>query len=420
MKKRVYIFISALLALNACGTVAQYSSSGSRFQDGIYYRNDNTRQEASQKETAQEQKRDELIAQTREAENYLFPNDTKPASLPDSRQGSISFKNNTGTEVTIESSPDLTIYFNTTPWTYYRPITYSSAFWDPWYYGRYWGYYSPWHYDSWHFSPWVYDSYYWGVSFWNPWYYGGYWAGYDPWWHHHHGWHGHWAPGYYPHPVYPGPSHIHRPRRDVYYGHRNGNSMTSSSSIGRNSGGGFSRSAQTGRQYKAQGSTSSVPRQVTASRASTTYKRTAPSDRTVSAVARPAQSDRRTTASSGTTIKRNPGTAMSSTSSTRTSTYRRSQNTAFGNAGTSSSGYSRSSSSYNRSAGSGTQRSSGTFNSGSSSSRQQDYNRTPSYNRSSQSSSSYNRSSSGSSAEAEVHHQEEADRATDSIIIRHT
>ena len=36
MEKRATILMSAVLVLSACGTAAQYSSSGQRFQDGIY------------------------------------------------------------------------------------------------------------------------------------------------------------------------------------------------------------------------------------------------------------------------------------------------------------------------------------------------------------------------------------------------
>ncbi|MDE7126634.1 MAG: hypothetical protein K2O58_01895, partial [Bacteroidales bacterium] len=194
MKKRVDIFISAVLALTSCGTAAQFSSTESRFQDGIYAKTSKAAvKTAIQAPETGTQEIDELIAQTKSSEIYLLGDEPKTIVIPESQSATLKFENNTGATVTIQDSPDFTIYFDNTP------SVFVSTYWDPWYSRGYWGYYDPWYgpwrYSSWYYSPWRYDPWYWGYGSFGPWHYGpwhhdpwhyyGHYAWHSPWHHHH-------------------------------------------------------------------------------------------------------------------------------------------------------------------------------------------------------------------------------------------
>ena len=74
MKKRATILMAATLIIAACGTAAQYSSSGQRFQDGIYITHtDRTEEKLAAK--AEESKIDDLVEQTKGSEIYLLTED---------------------------------------------------------------------------------------------------------------------------------------------------------------------------------------------------------------------------------------------------------------------------------------------------------------------------------------------------------
>ena len=142
MKKRVIILISAAIALTSCGTAARYASSGQRYQDGIYYRPE---PQEKTKVTAADEKVDNLVAKTKETELLLFGDRKDTVVIPDNKAAVIRFDSTAVTTVTITDDPFTDIYYNNYPWTYYTPVTFSSWYWDPWYYGRYWGWYDPWY-----------------------------------------------------------------------------------------------------------------------------------------------------------------------------------------------------------------------------------------------------------------------------------
>ena len=68
MKTRLIPLFAALIAFTACGSSAQFASSGQQFQDGIYYRPETATMEtvpASDEEIAS------LLEQTKGSEVYL-------------------------------------------------------------------------------------------------------------------------------------------------------------------------------------------------------------------------------------------------------------------------------------------------------------------------------------------------------------
>ena len=230
MKKKISILTVAAIAFTSCGTSSYTTSSGQRFQDGIYAmpHTENIHESLASKEET-----DALIQKTRESEIYLTSetsggHKTDTLFIPDNKSAVINFSNS-GTSVTITDDPFDQVYLSLYPWTYYRPVTFRSAFWDPWYYGRYWGYYDPWYWDRWAF----YDPWYWGVGlifdpwFYDPWYWG---PVHRPWYHHYCGWYGGWGPGFGWH----GPGHIHGGHgRDIYYGHRSSTGLRNTVSSSR-------------------------------------------------------------------------------------------------------------------------------------------------------------------------------------------
>ena len=194
MKKRISILAAAAAVLSSCGAASYTSSSGQRFEDGIYSR---PRVEDTQKLMASKSETDELVQKTRSSEIYLSTDRTDghrtdTLFIPEDKAAVINFSG-TGTSVTVMDDPFEQVYFNTYPWTYYRPYTFSSFYWDPWYYGRYWGYYDPWYWGGWYRDPW-----FWGVGLaWDLWFYDPwFWGPAYPWYPHYCGWYGGWGPTY--------------------------------------------------------------------------------------------------------------------------------------------------------------------------------------------------------------------------------
>lgn len=216
MKKKIGILMASAALLASCGTASYTSSSGQRFEDGIYSR---PRPADSRDILAEDIKTDALVQKTRSSEIYLASavedgHKTDTLYIPEDKSAIINFSG-TGTSVTITDDPFDQVYFNSYPWTYYRPYTFSSFYWDPWYYGRYWGYYDPWYWSGWPY----YGSWYWGIGFaWDPWLYDPwFWGPAYPWYPHYCGWYGGWGPGLGWH----GPGHVHGGHgREVYFGHR--------------------------------------------------------------------------------------------------------------------------------------------------------------------------------------------------------
>ena len=224
MKKKIGILIAgAAFALASCGTMSYTSSSGQRFTDGIYSR---PATEDSQKLIAAKAETDELVQRTRESEIFLNTeitdgHRTDTLYIPEDKSAVINFSG-TGTSVTITDDPFDQTYYSIYPWTYYRPVTFRSMFWDPWYYGRYWGYYDPWYWGGWAYDPWYRG---WGFGFiFDPWYYDPWFWGpaCRPWYPHYCGWYGSWGPGLGWH----GPGHVHGGHgRDVFFGHSGATGM---------------------------------------------------------------------------------------------------------------------------------------------------------------------------------------------------
>ncbi len=231
MKKRISFLLTAVLAVSSCGTASYTSSSGQRFDDGLYSTPQTV--DRSQLELAR-QETETLTQKTKESEIYL---DTEvPYKTRNSGTGTIIIPENkaavinvagTGTTITVAGDPFDQFYYDTNPWSYYRQSVFRSSYWDPWYYARYRNYYDPWYwsYDPWYGPDWWYfDSWYYNPWRYDPWYYD-YWH-----WGHHHchyyphycGWYGgfgHWT----------GSGHIHvTSSRNVYFGHRSSTGFSGS------------------------------------------------------------------------------------------------------------------------------------------------------------------------------------------------
>lgn len=197
------------MTLASCGTASLTSSSGQRFQDGIYTEPGTGNRDgllASKAET------DELINKTKSSEIYLNTTvaqgtRTDTLYIPEDKSAVINFSG-TGTSVTITDDPFDQTYFSIYPWTY----TYSSLYWSPWRYG-YWGFYDPWFWDW----PYYYSSWYWA---WDPWFYDPwFWGPAYPWYPHYSGWYGGWGPGLGWHGHWHG--HVYGGHgRNIVYGHR--------------------------------------------------------------------------------------------------------------------------------------------------------------------------------------------------------
>lgn len=211
MKMRLVILISAIAALSSCGTAAQYASSGQKYQDGIYYRPE---QSLDKTERVPDETVENLIARSEETSLLLFGDRKDTVIIPDSKSAVIHLDGEEGTTITITDDPFTDIYYSTYPWTYYSPA-YVSVWGSPWYYRSWVHYYDPWYWGSWYYDPW-----FWGVTgvFWdpwfcNPWFWGAPHLPYNPYWdhgHHHH----------------PGPGHISGAWNGHYYGHRTSGSSS--------------------------------------------------------------------------------------------------------------------------------------------------------------------------------------------------
>ncbi len=323
MKKRISFLLTAVLAVSSCGTASYTSSSGQRFDDGLYSSPqtvDRTQLELARQES------EALAKKTKESEIYL---DTEvPYKTPDSGTSTIIIPENkaavinvagTGTTITVAGDPFDQFYYDANPWSYYRPSAFRSSYWDPWYYARYRNYYDPWYwsfrYDPWYvFDWWYYDSWYYNPWRYDPWYYDYWHWGHHHWHYHHHycGWYGgfgHWG----------GSGHIHASSsRNVYFGHR---SSTGFSGPRTNHRGSSVASTSSGRRVPSDnrlgvGSSSSVSRRSSSfsSRSSGTRNTATGSGRTFSSA-----SSRRVTAGSrsGIVSTARPGTGRPSGNSSQ-------------------------------------------------------------------------------------------------------
>ena len=146
MKTHSPLLLTALLALTACGSAAQYSkdASAQRYQDGIYYTPESENRQAPQAPQADlaalDQETSALAARTRGSNIYLKNGVADTLFIPEHMSARIDLDRNANTtSVTIIDSP----YPYTTlgiDWGWaYRPW-----YWDAWY-GPRWGWYSPWH-----------------------------------------------------------------------------------------------------------------------------------------------------------------------------------------------------------------------------------------------------------------------------------
>lgn len=192
MKKRTGILIAAVFAFTACGTSLYTTSSGQRFNDGIYPVSPEKKQYAAASVTASDTETENMIKKTKESEIYLFSQDENQQTKVDSilvtgnKSAVINFNNSNISSITVTDSPynwTLSDWYD--DWRFYSWAV-SPLWWNPWYYGGYWGYYRPWrYYSSWYWDPWYWDPW------WDPWYYGwGYPYGHYAWYHG-------WAPGYH-------------------------------------------------------------------------------------------------------------------------------------------------------------------------------------------------------------------------------
>ena len=181
MKKSLMILIAAVIAASFTDALAQQTSSGSRFEDGIYTRPGSRGKKTKASETIKEgaangtEELDALIEKTRSSEIYLLGEEPKTVVVPQSKSTTVKFGEKSGTTLTIQDAPDVTILFNTDPW-YSWNTRYGLYVNDPWFYGSY--YYRPYHYGPYYCGSWYYRH--------DPWYYRWacdpwYWGYYDPW-----------------------------------------------------------------------------------------------------------------------------------------------------------------------------------------------------------------------------------------------
>lgn len=198
MKKR-FLFLSTLvsLILSSCGTMSSYYA---QFEDGIYYRPDDSRAVAAVSAN-------ELRDLQQETDNaFITSGNNNVYELSD--------------DETYESrlrkfdSPTYTIYLDLCGWdnAWYNPWwgTYNYGWYYPWSYRGWYGWNDPWYY-GW-YDPWYYGSWYgygYGYSYYNPWYY-------NDWWYYGHNW------GPAPGPGIGGGHHDgdHNSRGDFAYGKR--------------------------------------------------------------------------------------------------------------------------------------------------------------------------------------------------------
>ena len=182
MKTRLIPLFAALIALSACGSSAQFASTGQQFQDGIYYRPEPV---TTLTVPANDEELTSLIEQTKGSEIYLRNGQgADTLFIPENMSATVRFDRSANTTtVTLSEAPVVDIWMGYSPYSrwyyrsswawgspFYRPWRYSAWAWDPWY----WDFYDPWYYGSywgWH-SPYWYDAYWYGG------YYGGYYGYY--------------------------------------------------------------------------------------------------------------------------------------------------------------------------------------------------------------------------------------------------
>ena len=160
MKTRFFTLFTALLALTACGSTAQYASSGPQFEDGIYYKPTT----ASASPAALDEDVAALVRETKGSQVYLSNGQAADTLfIPENMTATLRFDHAANTTtVTLTENPGLDI------WMGYAPYSSWYARYD-WYWGSpwYYGYYRPWRYYSWTMDPWYWDSWHYG-----PWHYG--------------------------------------------------------------------------------------------------------------------------------------------------------------------------------------------------------------------------------------------------------
>ena len=210
MKPNVTIWLAAALAVSACGSSAQFASSGHQYQDGIYYKPTTENKEAYEAEDKDIQA---LIKKTKESEIYLFTDSGRDTIVvPKGNSVRLNFNNGNNTTVTFLNN-DASLYPGYYPYTNWG-LGFSYWNWDPWYYDS-WSW-NPWYYDSWSWSPWCYSRWYrpWSYSYWDYWHH---YRWHDPWiyhswnywsyspWSYYPGYYGYgYYPGYYGYSYYPG------------------------------------------------------------------------------------------------------------------------------------------------------------------------------------------------------------------------
>ena len=123
MKTRLIPLFAALIALTACGSSAQFASSGQQFQDGIYYRPEtvtNVTVPASDEEIAS------LVEQTKGSEVYLRSGQgADTLFVPENMSATVRFDRNANTTtVTLAETPAVDLWLGYAPYSRWH---YSSA-----------------------------------------------------------------------------------------------------------------------------------------------------------------------------------------------------------------------------------------------------------------------------------------------------
>lgn len=213
MKKNSLLMIAAAILMTACGTMAQQSASstGSRFEDGIYSSGPSFRSKVEREEAKAET--DALVEKTKASRIYLFGEKKDTVMIPEDMSARIWYDKEKGSTVVNVGYNPYDWMNNIDPWSYYTPYSVGSS----WYWSRHYNpwYSSPYYWNTWAYAPYRYygwyDPFYIG-GWYDPWYYGyGGWYGgwYNPYYGymypHYCGWYGGWDPywGYYPHHHHP-------------------------------------------------------------------------------------------------------------------------------------------------------------------------------------------------------------------------
>ena len=167
MKKSSILLMIAAVALSSCGAAAQYASSstGQRFQDGIY----NSSPSFLSKTEKDEDKAvtDALVEKTKASEIYLFGDRKDTIMLQENLSAKIQYDKQLGsTVVTVAETPyDWRYDYLNTYGYYYDPYSIGSS----WYWSRH---YDPWYRDAWRWNTWAYTP--WRYHGWyDPFYYAG-------------------------------------------------------------------------------------------------------------------------------------------------------------------------------------------------------------------------------------------------------